>query len=380
MNPIDKLREIRSGEEDEPDQTEDGEEQTEEEAKEEQQEDTYEGLNDRFNLKNKYELLPSRYKDKIEQEALYAALDEKVEKYTLSGMVFGFVVTLAGILYFAPFQLPVKIAVSLIAATVVGPATPYMYISIKAERRKKEIEKILPDALRLVSANIKSGHTMEKAFLLSARDEFGPLADEMRKTAMEIYGGEPVEDALQDMEDRMKSELFQETLKLLRDGLKSGGDTAELLDSSADDIRNSLEIRDEIKSSIRMYTIFIMMAAVGGAPILFSISTYMARRTTGMWSEADMGSMQSAGGGGMGGMGSQIGFDISFSAPDVNIALFEQFALMTIVTTNMFAALIISEISNGNVKQGIKYIPPFTIVSVLLFIGVKSAIAGAMGG
>lgn len=329
--------------------------------------------------KNLYELIPARYRDKVEQEAQYAAMEEEVEKYTIYGSVFGFISTLAIILYFAPFMLPVKIGAALIGALVVGPATPYMFISIKAERRKKEIESILPDAMRLVSANIKSGHTLEKAFLLSARDEFGPLADEMRDTAMEMYGGEPVEEALQNLESRMKSELFQETLKLLRDGIESGGDTANLLDSSADDIRNSLEIRDEIKSSIRMYTIFIMMAAVGGAPILFSISVYMAQRTTNMWSSADIGSMSDAGGGGMGGMGSQIGFDMSFSSPNVDIALFEQFALMAIVSINLFAALIISEISNGNIKQGIKYVPVFIIISLLLFIGVKSAIAGAMG-
>lgn len=326
--------------------------------------------------KNLYELIPDRYTDKVEQEALYAALDDKVEKYTLYGAVIGFLSTLASILYFAPFDLPVRIAVSIIVALIAGPVTPYMYISIKAERRKKEIESILPDAMRLVSANIKSGHTLEKAFLLSARDEFGPLADEMRDTAMEMYGGTPVEESLQNMEDRMKSELFQETLKLLRDGIKSGGDTADLLDSSADDIRNSLEIRDEIKSSIRMYTIFIMMAAVGGAPVLFSISVYMAQRTTNMWSDADIGSMSDAGGGSMGG---QIGFDMSFSSPSVDVALFEEFAMMAIISINFFAALIISEISNGNIKQGIKYIPVFVLISLGLFIGVQSAISGAMG-
>lgn len=330
--------------------------------------------------KNLYELLPDSYTSRVEQESVYAAMEDEVEKYTLYGMLFGFISTLAIILYFAPFILEIKIAVAVVAALIAGPSTPYMYISIKAERRKKEIESILPDAMRLVSANIKSGHTLEKAFLLSARDEFGPLADEMRSTAMEMYGGEPVEESLESLEDRMKSELFQETLKLLRDGIEAGGDTAALLDSSADDIRNSLEIRDEIKSSIRMYTIFIMMAAVGGAPILFSISVYMAERTTNMWSEADIGSMQDMEGGAMGGVGGQMGgFDMSFSAPNVDVALFEEFAIMAIISINLFAALIISEISNGNVKQGIKYVPVFVIISVLLFLGVQSAIAGALG-
>ena len=81
----------------------------------------------------------------------------------------------------------------------------------------------------------------------------------------------------------------------------------------------------------------------------------------------------------MGGMGSQVGFDMSFSSPNVDVALFEEFALMAIISINLFAALIISEISNGNIKQGIKYVPVFILISVLLFLGVQGAIAGAMG-
>lgn len=373
MNPKEKIRELMPGEKEEV--SEEEEAQNEEDRSEDSEENSgSESSIDRgIELKRYYEILPKRYKEKVEQEALYAAMEDNVEKITLFGMIFGFISTLAGVMYFAPFNINIRIALSVIAALIVAPATPYMFASIKAERRKKEMEEILPDAMRLVSANIKSGHTLEKAFLLSARDEFGPLADEMRDTAMEIYGGEPVEKALQNLENRMKSELFQETLKLLRDGIESGGDTADLLDSSADDIRSSLEIRDEIKSSIRMYTIFIMMAAVGGAPVLFSISVYMARKTTDMWSSTDISSQA-------GDVGSQIGFNMSFQAPEVNIALFQNFAMMAIVSINLFAALIISEISNGNIKQGIKYVPVFIIISLALFIGVKSAIAGAMGG
>jgi len=134
------------------------------------------------------------------------------------------------------------------------------------------MENVLPDALLLVSANLKSGLSIEKAFLLSARDEFGPLAEELRQSAMEMFGGKPVDDALLEMEDRIKSELFKETLKLLVDGIESGGNTAELLESSADDIRASLELQEEISSNIRMYTIFILMAAMIGAPLFCSQS------------------------------------------------------------------------------------------------------------
>lgn len=324
-------------------------------------------------MKALYEKLPKLYKEKLEAEANYASV-EQFEAETVNAILTFFILSLVGSLFLLNFSLPVNATLGTIVGIVLGFGVPWMYLSIRAERRKVKMEKTLPDALKLVSSNTRSGHTLEKAFLLSARDEFGPLADELRLTAMDMYGGRAVEDALKEMEGRIKSELFQETLKLLIDGIKAGGDKADLLDSSAQDIRNSLELRDEIKSSIRMYAIFIVMVAVIGAPILFSVSVYMAEVTTDMWDDAEMGEIEG------GGMSSQIGFDIDFDAPQVDVEFFNTFAYMAIATTNIFAALIISEINNGNVKSGIKYAPIFVTVSLLIYTGVNFGIGQALSG
>jgi archaellum biogenesis protein FlaJ (TadC family) len=184
-----------------------------------------------------------------------------------------------------------------------------------------------------------------------------------------MFGGKPVDESLSDMEKRLKSELFSETIKLLRDGISSGGNTAELLESSAEDIRNSMELREEINSNIRMYVIFIMMAAVVGAPLLFSISVYMSETTANMWAGTQMGEMETS---------NSLG--LSFQKPNVNTDFFEQFAVMAIITINFFASLIISEIKNANIKEGAKYIPVLVTISVVLFYVIKTGIASVMGG
>lgn len=318
-------------------------------------------------IKTFYEHLPERYRETMELEAKYASISD-VENITIQLMTVMIFVTLIGTLLF-PYSATVKIA----AFAVIGPASafiiPYVVVSIAAERRKKEIENVLPDALLLISANLKSGVSVDKAFLMSARDEFGPLAEELRFTAMEMFGGEPVDESLMEMEDRVKSELFQETLKLLVDGISSGGNTAKLLESSAEDIRNSLELRREISSNIRMYVIFILMAAVVGAPLLFSISVYMSQTTADMWSGANLEGVKTGG---------ELG--LTFQEPQVDTSFFEQFSVMAIITINFFAALIISEIKNANVKEGAKYIPAMIVVSLTLFFIVKNGIAALMGG
>jgi len=327
-------------------------------------------------LKNIYDALPGAYTERIEEQAAYARIDNYpslVAKGLLG--IPPVIMIVSGLLL--PFSLSINLAAGIIMGVIGGFGLPMIFISLRAERRKNQMEKVLPDALKLVSSNIRSGHTIEKAFLLSARDEFGPLAEELRLTAMEMYGGNSVEDSLRKLESRVKSELFQETLKLLIDGIQAGGEKADLLESSADDIRSSMELRKEIQSSIRMYVIFIVMVAVFGAPILFSVSVYMAETTTNMWEGSDMGDV---GGGGMGGVGGQIGFDLSFEAPQVDVAMFETFSYLAIITTNVFAALIISEIRNGNIKQGIKYAPLFSGASVILYYVVNLGIGTALGG
>jgi Flp pilus assembly protein TadB len=321
-----------------------------------------------LNLKTIYEKLPKRYKDIIEREAMFASI-QNYENITIGSMVgTSFALILA--MLFLQIPLIIELPVLILSLLVIPAMLPYIIISIAAEKRKKEMENVLPDALLLISANVKSGLNIEKALLLSARDEFGPLAEELRTTAMEMFGGKPMDEALSDMEARIKSELFSETIKLLRDGMSSGGNTAELLESSADDIRNSMELREEISSSIRMYVIFIMMAAVIGAPLLFSISVYMSQTTADMW----------AGTGGMGDMKAVGSIGLEFQEPNVDTTFFQQFAVMAIITINFFASLIISEIKNANVKEGAKYIPILVTVSVGLFFIIRKTIATVMGG
>lgn len=327
-------------------------------------------------LKTTYEKLPDFYTDRLEKEAYYARIDN-YEKLFFKIAAISTALTIV-LPFLSNFGTTIKIGISVLATLIGIPSVPYLYISLKAENRKDEIENILPDALRLVSANIKSGHNLEKALLLSARDEFGPLAEEFRDTAMDMYGGKPVDEALKNMEGRVKSELFGETIKLLVDAMDAGANTAELLENSSNDVRKSIELRDEIKSSIRMYTVFIMMAAVVGAPLLFSISVHMAQETTTMWDEADIGSMEDAGG--AGGAGAGIGMSMDFSAPDIDIQFFAQFAMMAIVLINFFSALIIAQIGSGNLKKGAKYIPVFVTVALVLFSLVRQGVAALMGG
>ena len=316
-----------------------------------------------------FKKLPPRYKQELRQEALYARKDSPEEPTVKAAITIA--ISILAITPFLPTPAIITAGIVLTSLATLPLGIPYLAYSIRADGRKNRMETVLPDGLKLISANMEAGHTIEKAFMLSARDELGGLSDELRQTAMEMYGGKPVGEALKDMEKRVKSDLLKETLKLLADANEAGGNMAKLLNTSADDVRQSIEMKEEIKSSIRMYAVFIIMVATIFGPILFAVSLHTAEITDEMWegTDADM----DIGGGG------ELGIDLEFEAPQINIGEFQNFSIAALIIINFFASLIISEIQSGTATQGFKYIPVLVPASLLIFLGVSAGVETFMG-
>jgi len=145
--------------------------------------------------------------------------------------------------------------------------------------------------------------TIDRAILFSARPEFGTISDHFKKAAFKIYSGDEVEASLLSMTRRIKSGIFGRTIDLLVEGIKGGGSVAKLLEETAADIRNSEAVQREIKSTVTMYVMFLIIAGVIGAPVLYAISTFMVTSISNMWGAQGTGSdemsnaMSAAGGG-----------------------------------------------------------------------------------
>jgi len=311
-----------------------------------------------------FNLLPKKYKTLIEQEAKYAQMSNHINLTLTSMLVTVIIFILVALFINTSLWLRIIIIISGIACAFL---IPYLIITLAADKRKTEIEQVLPDALMLMSANIKSGLTVDKAFLLSAREEFGPLAKEIRSVAMEIFGGKPIDIALNNLKKRTKSEILGEIITLLVDGIKSGGEISKLLESSARDIRKTMLLRKEIAANVRMYIIFISMASLIGAPLLFAISTYLTSTTAQIWGSSTIDLNAAA----------SFGF-FSFQKPNFNPEFFKVFSILAMIITNFSAAFIISEIKYGTIKKGFKSAPIFILIALGLFFAVRIIIASSL--
>ncbi|MFH1447986.1 MAG: type II secretion system F family protein [Candidatus Micrarchaeota archaeon] len=298
------------------------------------------------------------------QLLIEADFDMHVRQYLGASILIS---TLAGISMFF-------IAASLLGSTLIGLAVfPlsiaiveglfFMFLYITADNRAKKIEEVLPDALFMISANIRAGMTTENAVMASAKPEFGPLEEEIRRMSAKTFGGLSLNQALTEMSMRIRSTSLRRAVRLLVEGNSLGGQMASLLYEVGQDLRNTSSLKRELMNITLMYTIFIIFSCVIASPLLFATSVYYTQLSDTISSrvsidEADL----PAGAMSMGNVGGTKDEENQITGEDM-----QNFAVACIVTTTFFSSLVLSEIRHGRINAALKYAPVFVTTALVIF-------------
>ncbi|MCL5011757.1 MAG: type II secretion system F family protein [Candidatus Marsarchaeota archaeon] len=251
------------------------------------------------------------------------------------------------------FLIPAVVLISI-------PGLLYMLIMMTADNRARKIEELLPDALDIIAANIRAGMTLENAIWLAARPEFGPLRDEIKKISADTFGGKPIEENLEKMAGRVRSDVIKRAVQLIQEGIRLGGEMSKLLEEVAEDTRNTQTLKKQISTSTVTYTLFIIFAATIMAPLLFSIST--------TYSKISQNLMVTANTGNTGTLLQNIPFGGGGNSNAINPNDIFYFALESIIATNLLAGFIIGQIRYGKATRGVGYVPVLLIISVTIFL------------
>src|SRR3989338_1033654 len=135
---------------------------------------------------------------------------------------------------------------------VLTNAIVYLWIAMLIDKKAQLVEESLPDALQLMTSNLRTGMTPEKALLLSARPEFGPLKDEIDFVGRKVMLGENIGTALMEMTKRVRSKRLIRSIELINSGLDAGGSLAVLLEATSNDLREQFLVDKKIKASVTM--------------------------------------------------------------------------------------------------------------------------------
>jgi flagellar protein FlaJ len=139
---------------------------------------------------------------------------------------------------------------------ITPPASAYFVDA----RWRNGIDNNLPQLLRDISDAQRTGLSLPRAILESAKREYGPLTAELQKMAAKISWGVSFREAMQALSETADTPLVRRASVLILEAERFGGAAEDVFESAHTHVVELLTIRRERAGQIRPY-IFIIYAA-----------------------------------------------------------------------------------------------------------------------
>ncbi len=165
----------------------------------------------------------------------------------------------------------------LLFTMVGGGMLPVGVVWFKARKRLDEIDSSLPDLLITLAASLKAGHSFRQGIQAAAEDGDGPMTKELKRVLTETSLGRSMDDALQEMAERVGSKDLEFVITAVTIQRQVGGSLAGIFDLVADTIRQ----RQQFARKIRSLTAMGRMSAyvLIGLPFFLAIALTLMNKT-----------------------------------------------------------------------------------------------------
>jgi tight adherence protein B len=125
---------------------------------------------------------------------------------------------------------------------------PFIYIRVKRQRRMRQIEEILPDAIDLFTRAMRAGHNIHSGLQVLADETPEPLGGEFKKVVEDLNLGSTVTEALHNLGDRvplLDLRFFSTGVVLQRE---TGANIVTVMENLSAVIRERLQLRARLRA------------------------------------------------------------------------------------------------------------------------------------
>lgn len=143
-------------------------------------------------------------------------------------------------------------SIVLLLTMAIGGIVPVVVVSFKAKQRLRKIENALPDLLITLAASLKAGHSFRQGIQATVEDSDGPLQKELKRVLTETSLGRSMDQALQQMAQRVGSDDLEFVITAVTIQSQVGGSLAGIFDLVADTIRQRQQFARKIRSLTAM--------------------------------------------------------------------------------------------------------------------------------
>lgn len=248
---------------------------------------------------------------------------------------------------------------SLLAGLVLYLVTQTAMISIPkviADKRKKAIVEVLPDVLHHMSVSMRTGLVLEAVIQEIAEADYGPLSEEFQQVIFELKKGLPTKEALVAFALRMESKEIERAIRLLLEGVESGGPIADVLDEVSEDIRAVRLVKRERKSMTAQQVSFLALASIVAAPFVIGVVAILPQIMTSATGEV-----------------AEAGLPVEELNAIVRLLSFY------VVAQAVSASVMMGVVMYGDIKRGLKFAIPLAAAAFGVFTLVKTFLPKFVG-
>ncbi len=169
---------------------------------------------------------------------------------------------------------------------IVGFFAPRVYVQQLQARRLKTFNDQLGDMLTLMANSLRSGYSLLQSMETIARDMAPPISVEFSRVVRENGLGLPMDESLQHLLDRIKSDDLDLIITAINIQHEVGGNLAEILDSIAHTIRERVRIKGQIRALTAQQrmsgNLITLLPIVVGLWLFMTNPTYIS----GLWKDS----------------------------------------------------------------------------------------------
>ena len=191
------------------------------------------------------------------------SLEDKIVLASVGGG--GFVALLGIVMFVSGAQ---RIGGLVLLSSLVIGIMPYGLMSFLKNRAVNKMEKQFPEFLSDLAESKRGGMTLLKSFESAMENDYGALDPQIERIYHELSWGIPFPEVMERFSRRMEdSVVIQESISIIIQSFKSGGDITGTIESVAEDsgrLRNVVENKDaQLQQQLFiMYVIFFLFVGI----------------------------------------------------------------------------------------------------------------------
>ncbi|MCL4362333.1 MAG: type II secretion system F family protein [Candidatus Parvarchaeota archaeon] len=316
-------------------------------------------------------LLPKRLTIPLKEEFIYAQMGGEDLDQTIGSVAILLIIgaVVGAVLVFHFLHSPLYAIGAVLGIFFGGIILVRSMLSMFADSIAAKIEKVLPDMLLLMAANLRAGMIPENSFIASMKPEFGKLNYLLNKAAIETQAGKNFSEALLEMNDMTNSEFFKDSVRIISEGIRSGAELHLILENLASNLLQNESIRNDMRAQVKSYSLFIFIAATLAAPLLYGVSSFLI----GILDQ--VGATTNTGNAAANLPSGTLGLFSGFSLPHISVTLVIAIATINVIITTASSALLGGILNTGKAKNGLKNIPVYVVIGLGIFFMVRIGVS-----